>query len=120
MAKPSDGVSFSSIPVTPGQWRPVLRHLFQRYHGLIIEHRVALEEKLAPELVARALAMCSLGQSREGLEAFQEDKANRWLGFVQGVLTVGGAISVDIERDLTRPLFHQLHGKAESIDVGQS
>lgn len=35
-----------------------------------------------------------------------DDKASRWLGFIQGCLAMRGLIDVDEERDLTRPLFH--------------
>jgi hypothetical protein len=34
------------------------------------------------------------------------DKLSRWLGFVQGVLASRGTLSVEAERDFSRPLFH--------------
>jgi len=33
------------------------------------------------------------------------DKIARWVGFIQGVLACRGIISVDAERDRTRPIF---------------
>lgn len=36
---------------------------------------------------------------------FPIDKLARWTGFVQGVMAVRGWISVEAERDRTRPLF---------------
>lgn len=33
-------------------------------------------------------------------------KASRWLGFVQGVMVMRGYITVDGERDRTRPIFN--------------
>lgn len=33
------------------------------------------------------------------------DKANRWLGFIQGVLVMRGYTTVREERDFTRPFF---------------
>lgn len=36
---------------------------------------------------------------------WQETKAHRWLGFVQGVMACKGLIDVDEERELTRSLF---------------
>lgn len=33
------------------------------------------------------------------------DKANRWLGFIQGVLIAKGATTVTTEREITRPIF---------------
>ena len=40
------------------------------------------------------------------------DKMNRWLGFVQGVLSAAGLIDVDVEREVSRPLLHSLHEQA--------
>jgi len=60
-----------------------------------------------PRLSLKNLSwMCTAGQS----DAFSmaEDKASRWLGFVQGCLAMRGMIDVDVERDITRPLFHSL------------
>lgn len=37
------------------------------------------------------------------------DKLSRWLGFVQGVLTMRGLICVDEEREVSRPLFHEAY-----------
>ncbi|MDW9531930.1 hypothetical protein RWE87_13570 [Sinorhizobium meliloti] len=33
------------------------------------------------------------------------EKAHRWLGFIQGVMIVGGWLTVQVERDFTRPYF---------------
>lgn len=35
-----------------------------------------------------------------------ETKANRWLGYVQGCLTMHGLISVEAERNFTRSIFN--------------
>lgn len=35
-------------------------------------------------------------------------KANRWLGYIQGVLIERGHLTVEEERDATRPLFRPL------------
>lgn len=35
------------------------------------------------------------------------DKIARWTGFIQGVLAARGVISVDVERDRTRPIFNR-------------
>lgn len=42
------------------------------------------------------------------------DKASRWLGFVQGVMTAKGLITVEEEREFSRPLFHRVY-EAEGI-----
>ena len=43
--------------------------------------------------------------------SWSEDKLNRWLGYVQGVLTVFKIINVEEEREFTRPLFHNYYKK---------
>ena len=57
--------------------------------------------------LANLLWMCQTGV----VEAshMPEDKASRWLGFVQGCLAMRGMIDVDVERTVTRPLFHAVH-----------
>lgn len=37
------------------------------------------------------------------------DKANRWVGFIQGVLIANGITTVENERDYTRPLFQSYY-----------
>lgn len=39
------------------------------------------------------------------IPTLENDKAHRWLGFVQGVMRCAGLIDVNVERDFTRPLF---------------
>lgn len=42
---------------------------------------------------------------------FPIDKSNRWLGYIQGILTINKIINVEEERDFTRPLFHEYYKK---------
>lgn len=37
------------------------------------------------------------------------DKTSRWIGFIQGVLANRGFLNVEVERDRTRPIFHQAY-----------
>lgn len=53
-------------------------------------------------------------EARLSTDPFPEDKAGRWLGFVQGCLAMRGLIDVDQEREITRPLFR---GAAENAGV---
>ena len=59
--------------------------------------------------------------SREAIEKIESlplDKLNRWLGFIQGVAILNGVLTVDGERDFSRPLFKNAYGSdVESIDV---
>jgi hypothetical protein len=47
------------------------------------------------------------------------DKLSRWLGFVQGVMTLQGLLTVEGEREFTRPMFHAAY-LAESVEVPAS
>lgn len=50
------------------------------------------------------------------------DKLSRWLGFVQGVLTLRGLLSVKGEREFSRPLFHAAYadqGQEAPASVGR-
>lgn len=51
--------------------------------------------------------------SIEESERLPLDKLNRWLGFVQGCLAMRGLIDVDVEREVSRPLFHAAYGGSE-------
>lgn len=47
------------------------------------------------------------------------DKASRWLGYIQGVMATKGYISVDQERDFSRPLYHLAYGNM-NLDIPKS
>lgn len=59
------------------------------------------------------LWMCST--AIENIEAWPIDKLSRWLGFVQGVLSTGRYISVETERNFSRPLFHEAYREAGAV-----
>ncbi len=85
--------------------------LFQRYL-VIMEEFVAAGRhdpwSRTPRLSLDNLTwMCRTGIERA--TEMEEDKASRWLGFVQGCLAMRGLIDVDTERDVTRPLFHEVY-----------
>lgn len=44
------------------------------------------------------------------------DKQSRWLGYVQGIMTVHGLLDVEEEREFSRPIFHQAY-RAMGIDI---
>src|SRR5690606_15385660 len=75
--------------------------LFERYLAIIGER----ESEDGDETSLANLAwMCRTALA--GIETLPIDKINRWLGFVQGVLAIRGLITVQGERDFSRPLFH--------------
>ena len=90
------------------------RQIFQNY--LVILERVFLEEKKSHTL-ERILQLQSMCQTvinhtspyDNGENKMTEDKISRWLGYVQGIMTVYGWITVEEERENTRPLFHQAY-----------
>jgi hypothetical protein len=52
-----------------------------------------------------------LNTLNSNVEEWPVDKTNRWLGFIQGTMTVYGILDVDEEREFTRPLFHDYYKK---------
>lgn len=48
--------------------------------------------------------LCALAQTH--IDTYPIDKLSRWLGFVQAILTMRGLVTVQQERDFSRPLFH--------------
>ena len=55
----------------------------------------------------------------ENKKEWSIDKTNRWLGFIQGVMTVYQLIDVDEEREFTRPLFHKYY-KENNLAIPQT
>jgi len=85
------------------------RELFERYQPLC---RVGSAAGHAPLL--RVLdGACALSL-RHG-DRLAPAYLSRWLGFVQGVLTCLGRLSVKEERDFSRPLFHAAYAAAGAI-----
>ena len=66
--------------------------------------------------------LCTVALAPQG--AYPIDKLSRWLGFVQAVLTMRGLVTVQGERDFSRPLFHAAYRTIgfpipETENVGQ-
>lgn len=78
--------------------------LFDRYANVIAATPPdAIEED--PRTSLENLAwMCRTGIAE--IDTLPEDKLSRWLGFVQGCMVMRGLIDVEVERDVSRPLFH--------------
>lgn len=87
-----------------------VQEMFAHY-GRLIESARASEEDAwedEPRLSLKNLAwMCQEGGA--GCGVLPLDKMNRWLGFVQGCLCMRGLVDVDIERAVSRPLFHSAY-----------
>ena len=52
-------------------------------------------------------------------ETLPIDKLNRWLGYVQHYLINLNLISIEGERDFSRPLFHEAY-KTENVSIPES
>lgn len=56
---------------------------------------------------------------KKNAKNFPIDKSNRWLGYIQGILTINKVINVEEERGFTRPLFHKYY-KEKNIKIPDS
>ena len=93
-----------------------IKLLFKRYKIKIKESNGQVDSmiNLLPSLKNKE--KCSevhllklLDEAIDNTESYPTDKLQRWLGFIQGVLSVTGVIDVDEERDYTRPILHSYH-----------
>ena len=87
--------------------------LFERYEDIIFEQMERGEDALKHDkrLSLNNLQwMCLQGQiSADTLPA---DKLSRWIGFVQGCLSMRSVFKADEERDFSRPIFHKVYANA--------
>ncbi len=80
----------------------ILIHLFDRYYDMSIKHP-------SIDLKFSISQLCEVAVYHLTEQTITFDKANRWLGFVQGVLISHDITTSDIERDYTRPLFQSYY-----------
>ena len=81
---------------------------FKRYEKILKDHMVAPRcEPETPATDAHLLWMCQhcIERIEQCDETFPVDKYSRWLGYIQGVMTMVNYITVQEERDITRPWF---------------
>lgn len=107
----------------PATGTPVSRAsciLFSRYQAIL---DIAADFASAPEGCTREHLLWMCGTAVTHAAAWPDDKTSRWLGFVQGVMTVQGLLTVAGEREFSRPLFHAAYaeqGRAAPESVGRS
>lgn len=88
--------------------------MFERYYKLLID--LSFESNIDKCNSSSLLRLTKVAIDK--IDELPIDKLNRWLGFVQGVLVMNGIITVDGERDYSRPLFTKAYKrKIEPIDV---
>lgn len=85
----------------------VYSHLATRYKSIIINNPNKLKE--LPERCSSVNLIALCDEIVSNGNSYPSDKLNRWIGFIQGVLSTVGIICVDKERNLTRPVLHMLH-----------
>jgi hypothetical protein len=83
-----------------------LEELFLRYKNKVILNKEILSLKNLPEKCQYNHLLNLINEAYTNGMSYPTDKLHRWLGFIQGVLSVTGIIDVDVERDYTRPLLH--------------
>jgi hypothetical protein len=94
--------SFSDEPLRLAHGRVIAEGLMSSIPGTI----AGCTETTSPENLHWMMT-----QILTQLGTMPVDKQSRWIGFVQGVLALAGALDVNIERDRTRPLFHEAYQK---------
>jgi len=72
------------------------------------------EDYLKQKQLLQLISMCqtiikNTSKYNDSKNIMTEDKISRWLGYIQGIMTVYGWISVEEERTNTRSLFHKAY-----------
>lgn len=81
--------------------------LFTRYRAVIQANGDALREGPGECAATHLINLCD--EVINNHQKYPFDKLSRWMGFVQGVLASKGLISVEEERNYSRPLLHAIH-----------
>jgi len=103
------------------------REIIKNYIPILEKEFIKPNKKSKTKNIFRLLKMCHTilnctydEDTNQSKNKMTEDKLSRWLGYIQGVMSVYNLIDVEIERNLTRPLFHKVYAdmgieKPESI-----
>lgn len=81
--------------------------LFSRYRAVIMDNREVLDG--GPNECASDHLINLCNEVIEKHQKYPFDKLSRWMGFVQGVLASKGLVSVEEERNYSRPFLHAIH-----------
>jgi hypothetical protein len=103
-------VSSAAPAVYSGAVRRASVALFARYAAVLDSARGT--DLPAPDGTGAAHLRWMCATALESSHDWSEDKLSRWLGFVQGVMCARGQLTVDDEREFSRPLFHAAHHAA--------
>ena len=94
--------------------KSILTHLFTRYLKMTIDSPEFGEGDTSREYLI-SFMIHALNQ----INNLPEDKLNRWLGYIQGVLISYNVTTSEIERNYSRPLFHTVY-KSRNIDIPET
>jgi hypothetical protein len=98
----STGVQIPHWAPNKGCYMDYLIIVSQRYIDLLAsKHSISLSSAASTEFEHLTWMLQEIQKSE-----MSETKANRWLGYVQGCLTMYGLISVEEEREFTRSIFN--------------
>lgn len=92
-----------------------LKKLFARYRD-ILKTDDSSSRGVVPECtdIPHLIKMCDY--VLVNISTMDLMKVNRWLGYIQGVMSSIGLISVKEEREFTRPIFNP-DGKLPIVDI---
>ena len=99
----------------------VIDRLYDAYRPICDtnSHLAAFTQGHLPKELGLKHAGWMLDQVKENSTTWPVDKLNRWIGFVQAILVLHEKVTVDQERERTRPLFHAYYHR-EGIVPPQS
>jgi len=86
--------------------------LFARYQAVLAD---AADFPSAADGCTRAHLLWMCTTATEQAPSWPDDKTSRWLGFVQGVMTMQGLLTVAGEREFSRPLFHAAYAEQGNV-----
>ena len=79
--------------------------LFERYKAILSSSCLMDLPEYDKCTRVHLMNLCDVAISAINNQEMHYGKLCRWLGFIQGVMCASGLISVDGERDFTRPIF---------------
>lgn len=81
--------------------------LFSRYKAVIEANKTSMDTKVKECSPDHLINLCN--EVLQDHAKYPFDKLSRWMAFTQGVLATQGLISVEVERDFSRPYLHAVH-----------
>lgn len=94
--------------------RDIFSILARRYHDILID-KVGIDDKLDKMSNTNLSWMTSEILNNQNMPC---DKVSRWIGFIQGCMSMKGYLDVDSERDFSREYFHAYYQQHNmSIDI---